>query len=112
MNRTYHSALIMFFLGALIVVGVLLCATDRADAAWVRRSTADDLFYNFYVPPVGYGSVGAKLYPCPRPVPPRVGLTYVTYQPLMPHEFLYRHRRVYKTRHFNAPRTRTRVHWW
>jgi hypothetical protein len=40
-----------------------------------------------------------------------VGHTYVTYQPLMPHEFLYKHHRVYKTKHADAPRTRTSV-WW
>ena len=59
----------------------------------------------------GTGSVGAQLYPCPRPTPPLVGHTYVTYQPLMPHEFLYTHHRVYKTKHEDAPPTRTSVHW-
>jgi hypothetical protein len=57
-----------------------------------------DVFYNFYVPPVpagGYPGVGAQLYVSPRPVPPRVGHTWITYPPFMPHEFLYKHRRRY-----------------
>jgi hypothetical protein len=54
-----------------------------------------DLFYNFYVPPGPCGGPAAALYPSPRPAPPWIGHTYVTYQPLMPHEFLYRHHRSY-----------------
>jgi hypothetical protein len=57
-----------------------------------------DVFYNFYVPPVaagGYPGMGAQLYVSPRPVPPRVGHTWNTYPPFMPHEFLYKHRRRY-----------------
>ena len=57
-----------------------------------------DVFYNLYVPPVpagGYPGFGAQLYVAPRPVPPRVGHTWHTYPPFMPHEFLYKHRRRY-----------------
>lgn len=112
MNITFPRAMIFFAVGALIVGGLLLGTTNQAEAAWGRRSTPGDLFYNYYSPPVGYGSVGAQLYLCPRPAPPLVGYTYVTYPPLMPHEFLYKHRRVYTTKHLDAPRTRTRVRWW
>ena len=111
MKRTYPRAMILFAVGALIVGGLLLVSADRADASWFRHSTPGDLFYNYYSPAVGYQSVGARMYPCPRPVPPRVGMTYITYQPLMPHEFLYKHKRSYKTIHPNAPNTRTRVRW-
>jgi hypothetical protein len=71
-----------------------------------------DLFYNFYVPPT-CGGVGAQMYLAPVPVPPLVGHTYFTYQPLMPHEFLYRHHRRYH-RYYNEGRglTRTSVIWW
>lgn len=69
-----------------------------------------DLFYNYYVSPEP-GLVGAEMYLCPRPVPPLTGHTYITYQPLMPHEFLYKHHRTYVTHHPDAPSTRTRVHW-
>ena len=58
-----------------------------------------DVFYNFYLPPSppppGYPGVGAQLYVSPRPVPPRVGHTWITYPPFMPHEFLYKHHRRY-----------------
>ena len=99
------------------VVGVMLLASactwaSVASADPIRRSTPDDLFYNYYVPPVGPGGVGAELYLCPRPAPPLVGHTYITYQPLMPHEFLYKHHRYYTTFHDDAPPTRTSVHWW
>jgi hypothetical protein len=71
-----------------------------------------DLFYNFYVPGT-CGGVGAQMYLAPHPVPPRVGHTYYTYQPLMPHEMLYRHQRRYH-RYYNEGRglTRTSVVWW
>jgi hypothetical protein len=69
-----------------------------------------DLFYNYYVAP-GAGMVGAELYLCPRPVPPLTGHTYITYPPLMPHEFLYKHHRTYRTQHEEAPPTVTRVRW-
>jgi hypothetical protein len=98
----------MMILVAVLVI--LNCGTATVQAA-ERHSTPGDLFYNFYVPPVGYQSVGAQLYPCPRPVPPVVGLTYITYQPLMPHEFLYHHSRTYMSYHDDAKRTRTTVSW-
>ena len=71
-----------------------------------------DLFYNFYVPPT-CGGVGAQMYIAPRPVPPVVGHTYYTYQPLMPHELLYKHHRRYH-RYYDEGRglTRTSVKWW
>jgi hypothetical protein len=70
-----------------------------------------DLFYNHYVPP-NCGGLGAQLYIAPHPVPPLVGHTYYTYQPLMPHEMLYKHRRTYH-RYYNGGRglTRTSVRW-
>jgi hypothetical protein len=85
-----------------------MVATAQAE---VRHSVQGDLFYNFYVPPVGDQSVGAEMYLCPRPTPPLVGHTYISYQPLLPHEMMYPHHRVYKTYHDDAPPTKTRVHW-
>lgn len=71
-----------------------------------------DLFYNFYVPP-NCGGVGVGIYPSPLPVPAHVGHTYYTYQPFMPHEFMYKHERSYH-RYYNEGRglTRTSVKWW
>lgn len=67
-----------------------------------------DLFYNYYVPPT-CGGMGAELYLSPRPVPAHVGHTYVTYQPLMPHEFMYHHHRTYH-RYYNSGQGLTRTH--
>ena len=88
---------------------VFSCGSQEAFAAGPR--TAPDLFYNYYVPPGPMGGVGAQLYVCPVPTPPTVGHTYVTYQPLMPHEFLYQHRRTYNRCHPIAGRTRTMIGW-
>lgn len=77
-----------------------------------REFPQPDLFYNFYVPGI-CGGVPAEAYIAPRPVPPNVGHTYYTYQPLMPHEMLYKHHRVYH-RYYDGGRglTRTSVRWW
>jgi hypothetical protein len=53
-----------------------------------------DLFYNFYT----HGNCNLEhrqLYPAPRQVPPNVGSVYYTYQPLLPHEYMYTHHRRY-----------------
>jgi len=54
-------------------------------------------------------AMGAQLYVSPRPVPPRVGHTWITYPPFMPHEFLYKHRRKY-VRPAGVTGLRTTVH--
>jgi hypothetical protein len=68
-----------------------------------------DLFYNYYAQPGPYNGAAAGIYPAPRPVPPHVGWTWVTYQPFMPHEFLYKHNRSYYTHVPGAGWTRTNV---
>ena len=95
----------------MVVSAVALAAWSPCLAGEYRRSSAEDLFNNYYVPPVGDGGVGAELYLCPRPTPPVVGHTYVTYQPLMPHEFLYPHHRTYVRNHPGGGRTLTCVTW-
>ncbi len=77
-----------------------------------RAYPQPDLFYNFYVhgPCGGYP---AQMYVSPKPVPPHVGHTYITYQPLMPHEFMYKHHRTYHQYYDNGRGlTRTYVKWW
>lgn len=71
-----------------------------------------DLFYNYYVPP-NCGGLGAQLYVAPLPVPPNVGHTFYTYQPLLPHEYMYPHQRTYR-RYYDGGRgmNRTRVVWY
>jgi hypothetical protein len=70
------------------------------------------LFYNFYVPN-NCGGVPATLYVAPYPVPQFVGHTYYTYQPLMPHEFMYPHYRKYRN-YYDEGRgiDRTKVQWY
>lgn len=70
-----------------------------------------DLFYNYYVPG-NCGGVGAEMYLSPRPVPPLVGHTAITYQPFYPHEYMYEHGRTYH-RYYNGGQglTRTHVHY-
>ena len=114
MMRAFSRAKILSAVGvaALAAVwGLAPGAATQVQAEVIGYSTAGDLFYGEYVQPAGPGTVGAKLYPCPRPTPPLVGHTYITYQPLAPHEFLYRHHRYYTTMHEDAPPTRTSVHW-
>ena len=77
-----------------------------------RAYPQPDLFYNFYAhgPCGGYP---AQMYVSPKPVPPHVGHTYITYQPLMPHEFMYKHHRTYH-QYYDGGRglTRAKVIWW
>jgi hypothetical protein len=113
----------------LLAIGVLSCLwlTDAAAEHFQRLENLHnppvtcreyqygnpDLFYNFYAPP-NCGGMAAGMYPAPlSSIPPHVGHVYYTYQPLMPHEFLYKHHRTYH-RYYNDGRglTRTSVRWW
>lgn len=91
-------------LAALMLVWSLAWGATQASAQVTMDQPA-----NYYVDsPDG---AGAAMYPCPRPVPPWVGGTNITYQALAPHEFLYHHSRTYVTYHDDARPTRTTVHW-
>ena len=93
---------------AALAVTVVLAVADS------RQAKADGpLFYNYYAPS-SVGGPPAQMYICPRPVPPHVGHTYLTYQPLYPQEFLYPHMRVYRrygSNGWKADNTTT-VRWW
>jgi hypothetical protein len=54
-----------------------------------------DLFYNYYVPQGSGEGVTADMYPCPHYTPWPAIQVYYTYQPWLPHEFLYNHHRSY-----------------
>ena len=71
-----------------------------------------DLFYNYFAGS-NCSPTGAQLYVSPGPIPQHVGHTYITYQPLMPHEFMYPHHRTYH-REYDDGRgfTRASVHWY
>ena len=103
--------LALIALGTVLAAGSLDPNASHQAQAGGRHRTAGDLFYNYYVPPGEGGGVPAALYLSPRPTPPLVGHTYVTYQPLMPHEFLYRHCRTYYRKNPGAGWTRTVIVW-
>jgi hypothetical protein len=78
-----------------LTAAALSASTAHAYGPWSRTISyqdKQDLFYNFYEGPDPSGTAAA-MYVSPRPVPVHVGHTYTTYQPLMPHEYLYRHTR-------------------
>lgn len=86
-----------------------LCRDNR----YVDSAARNGLFYNHYAD-AACGGVPAKLYVSPRPTPPFVGHTYITYEPLMPHENLYRHCRTYYSYDPGRclPSNTTHVWWW
>lgn len=84
-----------------------------ADYGWdgkrrISYQQSNDLFYNYYVGP-GPSGVPAQMYVSPQPVPAYVGHTYITYQPVMPHEFMYRHHRATYNYQPGAGWTRTKA---
>jgi len=91
------------------VAVLLICWIAVEPAAAKHNDGQYPLFANYYVPPGSPAGVGAQLYPSPRPTPPLVGHTYVTYPPLAPHEFLYQHCDHYRTVHCDGSVTRTKV---
>jgi hypothetical protein len=91
-----------------LVAAVLGVAWTLAASEALAIKPAAPVSANYYV---ADATAPAALYVSPRPVPPMVGHTYITYQPVMPHEYLYTHHRVYVTRHPDAPRTVTCVSW-
>jgi hypothetical protein len=94
-----------------LIAFIVALVTWGLDPDGARQARAAELFGNYYVSPGSYGGVGAELYPSPRPTPPLVGHTYVTYQPFLPHEFLYQHHRQYWRRNPDGGWTRTVVTW-
>lgn len=111
MPRTILRSLLL--LGLSLVLQLALVAGRSAHARHYRVSRGDDLFYNFYVGPSPIaGGVPAGMYPAPLPTPPLVEHTYITYQPLMPHEMLYRHHRHYYRHHPGQGWVSTKIIWW
>jgi hypothetical protein len=84
---------------ALVAAGLAAASVgapaQAVEGLWRRTISyqdKNDLFYNYYEGPDPSGTAAA-MYVSPRPVPVHVGHTYTTYQPLMPHEYLYAHTR-------------------
>ena len=84
------------------------CRTCSNGECLYRFYGQPDLFYNYYAWPSCTG-LGSELYISPRPVPPHVGHTFYTYQPLYPHEYLYTHHRTYH-RYYNGGQGLNRTH--
>jgi hypothetical protein len=110
MRRTFLRSTIHLVIGVALLMVAASWDANRAMKAWAD-SPVKPLFSNAYVSPEEPNGVGAQLYLCPRPVPPLVGHTYITYQAMMPEEFLYPHARVYRTPHDDGTVTRTKVRW-
>lgn len=92
----------------LVAAGHLALESPQAQAQAPHPSTPP-LFVNYYGP-AGPSGIPAQMYVSPRPAPAYVGHTWVTYEPLMPDEFLWQHHRTYVTPH-GWGRTKTRVSW-
>jgi hypothetical protein len=97
MHRTRLSAALI----AALSIAACLATTGTA-----RAEIPPGLFSNYYVGPPGHP---AQMYVSPRPTPPFVGHTWITYPPLSPHEFLYKHNRVYTRLNADGTTTTTRV---
>ena len=80
---------------ALAIVGTAGMLWDTAGVCAAEPQAEASGTYGYYVQPGGCCGMGASLYPCPRPTPPLVGHTYISYAPLNPHEFLYSHHKRY-----------------
>ncbi|REK11995.1 MAG: hypothetical protein DWQ37_13320 [Planctomycetota bacterium] len=82
-------------LRATLAVAALACLFGLVGSTTAEASHPD-IFNNYYNGPTIYGQgTPAQLYISPRPTPPLVGHTWITYPPLNPHEFMYHHHRKY-----------------
>ncbi len=99
-------------LAALLIGLWHACQEARAGEGLWKRSISyqnkSDLFANYTVGPCPSGTA-AQMYIAPLPVPANVGHTYVTYQPLMPHEMTYKHTRSHYAHTPGAGWTRSKV---
>ena len=80
------------------------------DSVTLRGPDANspDLFYNYYQGANAEHTAG--MYPAPYAIPSITGQTYFTYQPFLPHEYMYTHSRsYYRMANFNQGLNRTHV---
>ncbi len=103
------------FLLAAVVCWVSTSQSMAGDAGFFmgrhQGTYAGDLFPSYWAP-AAPGGVSAPLYVSPIPTPPHVGHVWVTYQPLYPHEFLYKHSKVYWRQNPQGGWTRVVVGWY
>jgi len=84
------------------------CEVEGRYKRIISYQNKNDLFYNAYVGPYPSGTT-AQMYVSPLPVPGNVGHTYTSYQPFMPHEMMYRHKRSHYAHTPGAGWTRSKV---
>lgn len=84
-----------------VILGGALSGTALAQEYEVPAAGRSDLFYNYYTQGYANGA-NAVMYQAPVPVPPNVGHTYYTYQPLYPDEMLYWHQHRYHNYYDNG----------
>jgi hypothetical protein len=83
----------MRFAAKILSVVIIATVFNFATQAQAQQF-AQPLFANQYTQ--GYANQAtAQMYLAPVPVPEWVGHTYYTYQPLYPHEMMYRHNNRY-----------------
>ena len=91
-SRIFQVSLIVCLIATAWQFSQVAEATEGRWKRIISYQDKNDLFANYQVGPHPSGTA-AQMYVSPLPVPPHVGHTYTTYQPLMPHEYLYKHTR-------------------
>ena len=111
MMRFIHRSL----LAACVLTGAMLVATPSeaqqpvcANGECRQWPAYTPNLNNNYMTPTYCGAAGAPLYVSPGPVPAWVGHTYITYEPLMPHNQMYPHYESYH-RYYDQGRGLTRA---
>ena len=109
-------------IGRRYLAALALAAVTVANLGWLNTAQAEglaaapryDLFYNYYEGGGVSGGLPVGMYPSPQPVPARVGGTYMTYQALYPHQFMYPHAQTYRRykRGNVVPMNTTRAVYW
>ena len=90
--RPHRLVMVAALLGSVSLSPMIAQAAEGTWQRVISYQDKRDLFANYYVGPQPSGTA-AQMYVSPLPVPANVGHTYTTYQPLMPHEYLYKHTR-------------------
>ena len=87
----------------MLTAGTIASAQNYGPPGWPSPEP------NYYAMPADTNGLTAAMYPCPRPTPPLIGQTYITYGPLDPQQFMYLHYNFYETCYGPGQRTSTSV---
>jgi hypothetical protein len=102
-HRTIYAALAAIVAAIWLAAGTTAHAQNYGTPGWTSPEP------NYYATPAGPEGLTAAMYPCPRPTPPLVGQTFITYPPLNPQQFMYLHWNGYVTRNAAGQWTTTSV---